>query len=189
MFIGLGLDSVLKHHLDEGILQPNSTVEGSPLIEGKDDMPLLWQAMQEPCGFCFRHLLSVSDVHVTGRNDDAATDGLHLIHVAAGYLEAKWIRDHLESLLDHPLVDPNAVSDNGLTALHCICFSRSLTHEEKLARIRLFLERGADPSIKGDDGQTVTDDIRDMMRSVEFTALDRIQLKELIDALNTNKGG
>ena len=189
VFIGLGLDSVLKYHLDEGILRPNSTVEGSRLIEGKDDMPLLWQAMQEPRGFCFRYLLGLSDVHVTGRNDDAATNGLHLMHVAAGYLEAEWVRAHLESLLDHPLVDPNAVSDNGLTALHCICFSMSLPHEEKLARIRLFLEKGAEPSIEGDDGQTVTDDIRDMMRSDEFTALGRIQLKELIDSLNPNKGG
>ena len=183
VFIGLGLDSVLKYHLDKGLLKPNSTVKGAPFVSNKGDMPLLWQAIQEPGGFCFRYLLALSDINVAGRNDDATTDGYRLLHVAAGYMDMEWIYDRLKSLLDHPLVDPNVVSDNGLTPLHCICFSRRLTYEQKLARIRLFLERGANPSTEGLNGQTLIDDLEYLSTSDQFTQMERERFRELMHAL------
>lgn len=49
------------------------------------------------------------------------------------------------------------------TPRHCICFSRSIQHEEKHVRIRLFQGRGADQSIEDVNGQTLIKDIRNLI--------------------------
>mmetsp|Transcript_3895 Transcript_3895/g.11036 ORF Transcript_3895/g.11036 Transcript_3895/m.11036 type:complete len:438 (-) Transcript_3895:76-1389(-) len=154
-----GLAPALQHLVENNLLDANGFCENASLTEPDDSsgdgnghtpkIPFLWAAAcASPDLDCFRYLLSTDEIDINAIHHLSCST-IHQTSVVS-----RSPIDALKAVLEHPKVDVDVRDEGQPTALSCLCHisSDKLAHKDKIARMKLLLDAGADPNVSiGDD--------------------------------------
>ena len=143
--IEFGLDSLLKHVIDNDIVEIGDRYNESELKTKNDGgAALLYHAVScSPDISCFRYLMSLPDIHSVFWSPDGHS---HLIHWCA-FSSVSFSLDALEMALQHPQVP--GINDVSKTILCLLCMRSKMPIAMRLKKLEMLLAYGADPLVGG----------------------------------------